>query len=699
MANPDQFQQEVASNLGNFPFVYYGSYQIEVHDISFFSIYYNGNLPHIKLVFYDTLNLMKDKAMPLDDSKIKVFLNPRSTQLKEILIEFKITNFFVNDINYILEGILDVNLLHVIEYKSYPKLTSHKALQQVAKEAGIGFNTNIDDTNDEMTWINPGDYVLNFMEEIVNSSYKSDNSFVVSFIDFYYNFNLVDVAKELDRNIDNDLAITDSTLSEAIKTDNKELLTNLILTNDESFRDTNLFFEAYKIINNSTEVSLEAGYKNTVKYYDSFNKNLLIFDINSITSKGDKSIILKGSPQDEEFYNLNTNIYYMGTFDVDNCHKNYNFSQILNEKNIFDLEKMGLEITMRTPNYSIYKFQKIKIFLSNQINTPATGIKNERLSGEWLITDIKYIYSSKKFSQVIKLIKRELELSDEELSNESPVTSKVDSNTTLANNPTASIPTNNPIISPTSSVITSATASATINSILTKDIWNLIYNGRVNQKIIQTMYAPMISALNTYGIDSNIRIAAFLSQVNIVSSYLLYVTELQSGSENNNNINLGNGSTDGVTYKGRGLIQIIGKNMYKEIGQFLNQDFINNPTIVAAENLTHLSASDTSTQLNNCALVSVGYWLKGSSWGNLNNYADKMDITKTIDTSSYYSKIPNLRSDMDFGVTTSDNFATSIISSNNNLLNFTLISFGISGDYTGYSDKINEWNRIRQYFV
>ena len=76
-----------------------------------------------------------------------------------------------------------------------------------------------------------------------------------------------------------------------------------------------------------------------------------------------------------------------------------------------------------------------------------------------------------------------------------------------------------------------------------------------------------------------------------------------------------------------------------------------------------------------------------------------MDITKTIDTSSYYSKIPNLRSDMDFGVTTSDNFATSIISSNNNLLNFTLISFGISGDYTGYSDKINEWNRIRQYFV
>ena len=29
----------------------------------------------------------------LDDTKIKVFINPRSSQLKEILIQFKITSF------------------------------------------------------------------------------------------------------------------------------------------------------------------------------------------------------------------------------------------------------------------------------------------------------------------------------------------------------------------------------------------------------------------------------------------------------------------------------------------------------------------------------------------------------------------------------------------------------------------------------
>ena len=207
MAQADNFQREVASNLGNYPFVYYGSYQIEMHDITYFSLFYKGSMPCFKMSFYDTLNLMKDKAMPLDDSKIKVFLNPRSTQLKEILIQFKITNFTVNERKYTMEGVLDINLLHVLQYKSYPNMTSHKALQQICRDCGIGFNTNIDDTDDEMTWLQTGEITADFIDEIVESSYKSDNSFMVSFIDYYYNFNFIDLAKELDRNVDNDLSI------------------------------------------------------------------------------------------------------------------------------------------------------------------------------------------------------------------------------------------------------------------------------------------------------------------------------------------------------------------------------------------------------------------------------------------------------------------------------------------------------------
>ena len=699
-----QFQQEVAQNLGvGCPAIFYGAYQIDSNDIYFFTLFYKGSIPYFKMSFYDTLNLMKDTVFPLDNSKISIFLNPRSQQLKEILIQFKIINITISENKYNIEGIIDIDLLLVQQRKSYSNLTAHKVLQQIAKEAGVGFNTNISDTSDSMTWINMGDTVMDFMEEIVESSYASDASFIVSFVDYYYNFNIIDVAKELNRNIDNQLGITDRSLSDAISGINPETVVNLLITNDEAFRETNLFFETFRIINNSTAISLESGYKDTVQFYDDNSKNLLSFVIDSITTQDNKSIILKSSPQDENFYNLNSNYYFLGKFDSDNCHKNYNYAWIQNEKNLFDLEKVVIEVTMRTPNFSIYKFQKIKIFLSNQSSTPSSNIQNQRLSGDWLVNDIRFVYSNGSFKQYIKLLKRELELSNEELSNELPINT-----TQTATSNTTNTPINNnysnPIIPPsgaTSSVV--GASSSVVKSILTKEIWQLIYNGKVNQKIIQVMYTPFVSAIEKYGINTPQRICAFLAQINISSTYLLYVEEIQDGSENNNNTNLGNGATDGITYKGRGLIQIVGKNMYQKIGQFLNQDFINNPTTVAANNKTHLVAADTTTQLNNCVLASVGYWLNGSSWGNLNTYADKMDNTKSIDLNGI-TDVPNSQAYANtnsslYSNTSSNNFGTYASSSNSNLLNFTLLSLGVVGTYDGYKDRINNWNNIRQYFT
>ena len=455
-----QFQKEVAQNLGNIPFIYYGSYQIDVHNIYFFSLFYEGILPCIKLSFYDTLNLMKDKAAPLDDTKIKIFFNPRSNQLKEILMQFKITSFSVNNATYTIEGIIDVNLLHVIQYKSYPKMTSHKVLQSIAREAGLGFNTNIDDTNDAMTWLNPGLYVHDFMDQVVESSYKSDTSFIACYIDYYYNFNIVDLAKELERNIDNQLSMADTSVSAPFQSPDAEKIVNLVISNDEALRESNLFFESYRILNNATSVSLQAGYKNIIKYYDQVQKELLVFNIDSITSQDKKTIILKGSPQDDTFFNLNTNTYFLGKLDDDNVHKNYNFSWIQNEKNLFDLEKMGLEVTMRTPNFSIYKFQKIKVLLSNQSATPTADLTNNRLSGDWLIVDIKFVYVDKAFKQILSLVKRELELSEEELSNEAPLNTQ-NTNGENTTNPDTNTPVNNSVPPPpgASASNTSPTAS------------------------------------------------------------------------------------------------------------------------------------------------------------------------------------------------------------------------------------------------
>jgi hypothetical protein len=409
-------KQEVASNTGFLPFVWYNSYQISYTDISFFQLATDGLMPVVKIIFYDSVNLMKDKGMPLDDSKIKIFINPRNKNLKPILLEFKITVFKVNGSTYTIAGILDVDKLYVKEFKSFRSVTSHQALQSIIREMGLGFNTNIDDTNDSMTWINTGQRVYNFINSILETSYKSDESFLFGYIDYYYHFNYVDIEKELNRNIKEEMGISSFGLEEAVQIKDKEKLASLFLTNDKTHENTNTYISNYKIINNSTNISILEGYLTKVKYYDDINKDLLVFDVDSITSKGDK-IILKGAPQNEDFFRNNIDAKYLGKLDIDNTHKNYNYSYIQNIRNITDLQKISLVIELSTPNFNLYRFQKIQVIITNT-PTPSQSIINNRLSGEWLIIDIKFEMSRGRFYQKIQLVKRDLELSPDELASE-----------------------------------------------------------------------------------------------------------------------------------------------------------------------------------------------------------------------------------------------------------------------------------------
>ena len=408
-------QQEIAQSLGNLPFVWYNAYQINYNDISYFKLYNNGNVPCLKLIFNDSLNKMKDQGFPLDDTKISIFLNPRSEQLKPIHIDFKIATFSVKDTTYTILGVIDINKLYTKSFLSLSNVSSLDALKNIAKILDMGFNTNIDATDDKMTWINTGDRIIDFMDEIIDNSYKSDETYLLSYIDYYYNINYVDIEKELNRDIKQDLGIENIGIEDVANLKNKELISSLFLTNDFSRKNSNGFFSEYKIINNSTSISINDGYLTKLKYYDALSKDFLIFDVDSITSKDNKNIILKGAPHDETFFKENINLIFSGKIDNDNVHKNYLYSEIQNNRNISELEKVGLEIKMPTPNYNLYKFQKVFLFLSNQSATPATPHVNNRLTGDWLIIDISFVFDGDTYQQNVKLIKKELELSPSEL--------------------------------------------------------------------------------------------------------------------------------------------------------------------------------------------------------------------------------------------------------------------------------------------
>src|SRR5690606_38471308 len=106
---------------GYMPFVWYNGYQISEDDISTLYLYYKGMIPCLRMRFNDSGGMLRDKGMPLDDTKIKLYLNPKSEKLDPIFIEFKITNISTISNQFVLYGILNVPDLYVTHYKSYQK--------------------------------------------------------------------------------------------------------------------------------------------------------------------------------------------------------------------------------------------------------------------------------------------------------------------------------------------------------------------------------------------------------------------------------------------------------------------------------------------------------------------------------------------------------------------------------------------------
>lgn len=142
-------------------------------------------------------------------------------------------------------------------------------------------------------------------------------------------------------------------------------------------------------------------------------------------------------------------------------------------------------------------------------------------------------------------------------------------------------------------------------------------------------------AMEEFQIDTDKRVAAFIAQVAHESGELRYMEEIASGEAYERRLDLGNTQPgDGKRYKGRGLIQLTGRNNYHLFSQHFGVDFINDPELVAEPEW---------------AARSAGFFWKMKS---LNVYADKDD--------------------------------------------FRTLTRKINGGFTGYADRIVYWDRAKK---
>lgn len=131
--------------------------------------------------------------------------------------------------------------------------------------------------------------------------------------------------------------------------------------------------------------------------------------------------------------------------------------------------------------------------------------------------------------------------------------------------------------------------------------------------LVRQLVPYLNQAMAQYGINTRLRQAHFLAQVAHESDHFNALEQLDSeaavweGRDDLGNTQPG----DGVRFKGRGLLQVVGRTNYTEIGTGLGVDLIKNPTRLADPDLAVLSAA--------------WYWSKNQ----LNDDADMEDV-KTV---------------------------------------------------------------------
>lgn len=130
-----------------------------------------------------------------------------------------------------------------------------------------------------------------------------------------------------------------------------------------------------------------------------------------------------------------------------------------------------------------------------------------------------------------------------------------------------------------------------------------------NPAIVGGLADAMPRLTSDYALTNELRLAHFLAQVAHESDGFKTTTEYASGAAYEGRKDLGNTQPgDGRRFRGRGLIQVTGRANAAAVSKALGQDFIANPTLLAA--------------FPWAALTAGWFW----SSRNLNALADRDDV-------------------------------------------------------------------------
>lgn len=453
---------KISSRAGAYvPLIQINSTRFHITEISSFNLSLSKKIPVLNVTVIDK-NHKLNVNYPLDGDFISIYLRPPDvTNQRPIRIDFDIVSIDSNPIHkiYTFNGIMKIPKIFKEDCIALKKDISFTHLQDICETLNIGFASNELNTDDEMTRICPYITYENFINETVENSYKDDDSFFDWYIDPYYYLCFVNVNKQFAlEDVSDSINISSSKPISGMTDANDaedSAIGNLILTNQVDKQDTNIYIENFSLDNKSGRTWIQNGYKRYVQYFDTDENTYQNMFIDPLTTQNSENdyILLKGNIE-EDFYKEQNKYKWLGKqssiINGGNCHNNYQFAKILNYQNIEEISKVSLKVIISGMNFYIYKYMRIPVLIYDKgMNKNATlrkrndelgenyipdenskfnnlisenpynpdpldlsntknEVKNEFLSGYYIVKDIEYIYTKGSFiKQKLTLVRRE----------------------------------------------------------------------------------------------------------------------------------------------------------------------------------------------------------------------------------------------------------------------------------------------------
>ena len=365
-------------------------------------------LPTLNFTVEDQDKKYKGSRTLGDGEVISLFLRgPGDDKFyKPVRIDFDLTSFQEiggSVTTYAISGRMRIPNLYRDACTSI-KGTSFDTVLKLANQYGLGFASNITETQDSMTWINPTDYPVEFIQSIAKSAYTDEESFFTVFVDQYYNLNFV----ELNRVYDHDGSVSVVKNYGAVdfsanptgypKTGNEGVNFPQIYGNNESFQGKGKYIREYSPFNRANEITKSSGYRKFSQYYDMNEKKFISEYVEALSNTGNnQAVLLKGryvpdNANPEKFVRefekgdaktppekqLNYKIKYLGK-QGENAHKNFVYASVFNSQNMKEIDKFGMEITLDNLDQTIMMYDRIFLTIFGYGTAGASATENNKI--------------------------------------------------------------------------------------------------------------------------------------------------------------------------------------------------------------------------------------------------------------------------------------------------------------------------------